>query len=217
MTDWIKYISVFFVIAPLLLSAITFKTFKFSPALLIFLSVGFTTDLLNLYSERLNIERQLVWDLYSIFECSMLLWMVRHRQNHLTFKAYFMTLLISVSMWTACQYLYGKSFLFALIAIAPLSIFIIIYQAFLVFYCAKEILCLCENENRIILSPLYWIHTGIFFYSIGTFFIMGFLSNPILHNMYYINNIVNIVTHLLFLIGLSMCLHASRSIRHILR
>jgi hypothetical protein len=216
MIELIKYISVFFVLAPLLLSAFTYKIFKFSPPLFVFLAVGFTTDLINLYSVNFNIERQFVWDLYSIFECSMLCWIIRYRHNELTIKAYAITLLfISVPLWAACQYVYGNSFLLAILAITPLSLFIIIYQAFLIFHSAKEILWLCENENKIHLSPLFWILTGIFFYALGTFFIMGFLLNPVLQNIYYINNIVNIISHFLFLIGLYTSLRRRSLLKHI--
>lgn len=207
---WLTYTSIFFGGVPLILSALSFRMLKFSPPMFSLLLIGFITDILNLFYKELNLDREITWNIYSIVECSILIWIVHYRRNKLTFRSFiFQGVLIALPLWVVLEYLYPMTGAEEILNIIPLSLFIILYQVYILFYAAKEVLVLGELEENLIGAPAFWIFMGIFFYAIGTFFIMSFLSKPIiLYEMYYINNIVNITTHLLFSAGFVVALYS---------
>jgi hypothetical protein len=208
MIDWLTYTSIFFVVVPMLLSALMYRAFKFAPPLFYLLAVGFITDLFNLYTETYPeqglVRREVVWIFYSIFECAILLWIVQYRKNLLTLKSLGILAALSITLWLLCHFVYRHSILQSTLTIDALSFFILVYQAFVIFYSARELLMLAEERMPMTRTPAFWIFAGIFFYAIGTFFIMSLLYKPILDEVYEINNVVNISTHVLFLVGLSV-------------
>jgi len=212
MISGLTYIAIFFVIVPMILSALTYKALKFSPALFWLLLIGFLIDLGNLFDKELHISKLVLWDGYSIFECAMLIWMVRYRKNGLQLKHFVVALLlIAIPLWAICKFGYADTFLADDLGVGALSLFILLYQVYIVFYSAREILYMSEQDGNLARLPGFWIFTGIFFYAIGTFFIMSFLNKPILLDMFFINNMVNITTHALFLTGLLLQLWLKRS------
>jgi hypothetical protein len=61
--------------------------------------------------------------------------------------------------------------------------------------------------NRIEQEPLFWISTGVLFYSLGDFFVEGLMNYLISHSMdlaqklYYIYYLLNILLYLTFIMA----------------
>lgn len=79
------------------------------------------------------------------------------------------------------------------------SVFLIVAS----FLSAFALLRLAEEGIDLMVSPWFWILSGIFIYSFGTFFIDTLTSTKLMSSVWPIRNIVNIIQYGFFAIGLT--------------
>lgn len=63
------------------------------------------------------------------------------------------------------------------------------------------ILKFVEKESNIIHDLTFWVLIGIFFYNFCTFFLMGFLNTTLGLDLWYLHNVINVLTNLLYFVG----------------
>jgi hypothetical protein len=76
------------------------------------------------------------------------------------------------------------------------------YEIIAAFLSGFALLQLIEKEETVLSLPRFWILLGIFFYCFCTFFIMGFLNTLLAQKIWFLNNIINIITYGFYSIGL---------------
>jgi hypothetical protein len=77
-----------------------------------------------------------------------------------------------------------------------------IYEICAAFLSGFALLQMVEKEESLLSSFGFWILLGIFFYCFCTFFIMGFLNTILSQQIWFLNNIFNILTYGFYSIGL---------------
>lgn len=71
----------------------------------------------------------------------------------------------------------------------------------LTFFSGFLVLEIIENKKEASLPLSFWIAFGIFFYHLSTFFVKGLLNTQIAAELWFIQNLVNIVTNIIFALG----------------
>lgn len=65
-----------------------------------------------------------------------------------------------------------------------------------------SLLRMSEQIDELISYPWFWVLSGIFMYSFGTFFIETLFYTQIIDNIWFIRNLINIIQYAFFVIGL---------------
>jgi hypothetical protein len=75
-----------------------------------------------------------------------------------------------------------------------------IYEVAISFLSGYALLQMAEQKDGL-LSYKVWILFGVFFYCFCTFFLMNFLNTVLSHQIWFLNNIFNIITYLFYSAG----------------
>lgn len=166
-----------------------------------FLSIGVMTDCMMwvvVRSGDIHIATR-VFQFYSLFEAFFFLGcLLRLSVNSTVRRIARLAMFIVPWLWLG------------LMVIAPLlqpqfnqgsAIFDFIYEASVSFLSGFALLALAEKNERMMDLPECWILLAIFIYCFGTFFIMAFLKSFLSQRIWFINNIVNVISYALYAIG----------------
>jgi len=86
----------------------------------------------------------------------------------------------------------------------PITIpFDTIYEIAVAFLSGFLLLKIAESEGSVAGNPFFWLLLGIFFYCFSTFFLMMLLGTEISQKVWWLNNVINVLTYVLFAVGLS--------------
>lgn len=192
-------ISIFFVFIPMALSARAFKTLMLARVMFFLFVIGFMTELFMTLDSTHFFLRDRVFDLYCLVECSLFIWIVRQRVNMLTRSSFLKgALLFALPLWLLCLFVYP----FIGFSVSGTALFNMLYEVVIAFYAGMELLKMVESKTELTSSPPFWILVGIFFYCFSTFFLMSLLNTGITRDIWYVNNIINIVTYTIYTVGL---------------
>jgi len=135
---------------------------------------------------------------YSLLEALFFFWLIRH-------------LALSRLLRKVTGYfLYATPVAGALVLILPVlqsgkvaqSVpFVAWYEVSAAFLAGFALLFMAEHDNDLTGSWKFWFISGVFFYCFGTFFFMFLLGNQLSLNLWPLNNIVNILTYILYALG----------------
>jgi hypothetical protein len=85
---------------------------------------------------------------------------------------------------------------------SPGQVFDPFYEVSVAFLVGFILLQIVEQDTTLSNNPIFWILLGVFFYCFCTFFIMGFLNTLLSQKIWFLNNILNIITYIFYSIGL---------------
>jgi hypothetical protein len=195
----LQIISSFSVLLPILLGLIVFKSRDFIIRIfLIFLVIGFVTDLAGWYfyltqNWQTNVQVQHV---YILLESVFLLWFVSNFIGHKTFKAIVSKLwIVAIPLWALALFM-GKD---------AITIFKVTSQVIVASLSSFCLLKFIEKSEAVIKQITFWLLIGVFFYNFCTFFFMSLLASQTGWNLWYIHNITNILTNLIYAAGFLQC------------
>jgi hypothetical protein len=181
--------------------------------LVIFLSIGILTDVsmgVLVNSGNISLATK-VFQLYSLFEALIFLWCthrltdVQQQKKAARYVACFIPF-----FWASCMFVLPfilKGFNYGS------AIFDSTYEIILAFLTGFAILHYTEKNDRLLDLPQFWILFGIFFYCFGTFFIMIFVKTFLSQRIWFINNVVNVLTYGIYAVGLYRLSLANRQTR----
>lgn len=81
------------------------------------------------------------------------------------------------------------------------SYYFIFTEVSLAFFAGFLVLEIVEGKKENTLPLSFWIVFGIFFYNLCTFFINGLINTQIAVDLWFIQNVINITTNLIFALG----------------
>jgi hypothetical protein len=177
------------------------KNRMFAGAFISFLLVGIATDItmgaiVNAGNILLATK---VFQIYSLFEASIFLWCIFKLTVFVPIrKAVRYATVVIPLFWIFCMFflpLLMKGFN------QGSAIFDSCYEVIVAFLAGFAILNLTEENERIFELPEFWILFGVFFYCFGTFFIMIFLKTFLSQKIWFINNIINVISYGIYAVG----------------
>jgi hypothetical protein len=132
---------------------------------------------------------------YSLVEPIFLLWWVRFFfHGKVVKKALTWFLGLSLVFWfTAVLYRSALSSYYIFTAVA------------LAFFAGFLVLEIIENKKSSRLPLSFWIAFGIFFYHLCTFFVKGLINEQAATELWFIQNVVNITTNIIYALGFWVC------------
>ncbi|WP_194976516.1 hypothetical protein [Aquiflexum lacus] len=200
MTDaayYLKIISTFSVLLPFLSGlGLGMHKLKPYPLFLVFLFFGFLIDLTGWYMYITN-NTQGNWFFryaYSLVEPLFYFWWIGYfSQSKVVVKLTKIFMLLSFLFWLLIIF-YQPAF----------STYYIFTEVSLAFFAGFLVLEIVEGKKEKSLPLSFWIVFGIFFYNFCTFFVKGLLNTQIATDLWFIQNVVNIITNLIFALGFWM-------------
>lgn len=162
---------------------------------LFFLLIGLVTDLtmwVLIYNKHYSYLRP-VFNTYSLIDSLFCFWLIQHLAGPTSplKKIARICLLLVFPLWAA-------ALLFESVGIP----FETIYEIIVAFLSGFLLLRLAESEGSVATNPFFWLLLGIFFYCFSTFFLMTLLGTEISQKVWWLNNVLNLVTYMLFAVGL---------------
>lgn len=132
---------------------------------------------------------------YSLVEPVFLLWWVQF---------FFMGRIVKKVVYSFL----GASFVFWIVSVLyqpSLATYFIFTAVALLFFSGFLVLEIIENKKSSRLPLSFWIAFGIFFYHLCTFFIKGLINEQGARELWFIQNVVNITTNIIYALGFWVC------------
>ena len=198
----IRDILVLFVLVPLTIGIAKYKTTDYLGRLFIFfLLVGLTTDLTMGILLHSNKTRHLmrIFNTYSLIESFFFLWFIM--QTALSRSIYLVSrfcLITVVLLWICYMFIFPNiDFLKSSLIVS----FDATYEIVVSFLAGYALLLRVEKDQFIFSEPRFWFTLGIFFYCFCTFYIMTFLETNLLQKIWFVINIINIISYVFYSVG----------------
>jgi hypothetical protein len=193
--------SIWGILIPLVIGIVQFKTVGLTARLFVlFLAIGWCTDVVMYILQRTSYRDSLptIFRVYSLIEALNFFWFIRQSGSVKSIR-YFSTVLLWITpmLWIIVMGL--KPFL---INTSVSQLFDPFYEVTSAFLAGFVLLQIAEQSHSIADSSAFWILLGIFFYCFCTFFLMGFLNTIFSQKIWFVNNIINIITYIFYSIGL---------------
>lgn len=197
----IKGILGLFIIVPLIFGAIKYRIAnKVSRLFLVFIVIGFLVDAIMwtlTFLERPE-HLLLMFNLYSLVESFFFFWFLWITAPSNSLREISKILLYStLPFWIIC-----------IIAVPLITkeisgggAFATTYYVIVSFLAGFAMLQLVEKEKSVFSDSLFWFTLGIFFCSFCTFYIMTFVQTFISHQIWFLNNVFNIIIYLFYTFG----------------
>lgn len=169
---------------------------------LLFLLIGLITDITMFYLVRTKQYTHLlaIFNTYSLIESLVFYWFTLRNISVILFRLIARTLLFITPVFWILFVVLFPSLLFD--ETSASQVFDTVYEIAVAFLSGFALLKMVEREESVLVLPGFWILLGIFFYCFCTFFIMGFLNTFLSHQIWFLNNIINILTYIFYSIGL---------------
>jgi hypothetical protein len=204
MTDFskaIQLVSIWGIMLPLLIGLYRLRTAGPSFRLFIFfLIIGFVTDITMFLLQGTEYRELLpiIFNYYSLVEALTFLFLIYYHNTGKVIKRFALSLMaLTAFLWVMVVYIRPP-----FIQAAASQIFDPFYEVIVAFLAGFTLLQLVEQQPDAIRSAIFWILLGVFFYCFCTFFIMGFLNTLLSQRIWAVNNIINILTYMVYAVGL---------------
>ncbi len=203
-SEIIQLISIWGITIPLMIGLIHFKAAGFQFRLFVFfLVVGLFTDI-TMYCLRGTSNSYHLRDIlngYSLVEACFFLWLTYNNTSVKLLKRISKSLLIVTPLfWLLLMIIRSGK-----MNTSPGQVFDPFYEVSVAFLAGFILLQIVEQDTTLDKNPIFWILLGIFFYCFCTFFIMGFLNTLLSQKIWFLNNIINIITYIFYSVGLWKC------------
>jgi len=187
-------ISTYAILIPILTGLIVYrsssKEIKF---LLFFLIWGFIVDSPRDYilNQRFNIW---AYNIYAFTETMFMLWFLEKCSNKWLSDIIKVLFIIMFLLWFAYYFV----FVFQIFELNYNDLFDSISAIIISSISAVCLLEMTKRSERITILPAFWFLSGIFFYFFCANFIFGFLQTDFVKQIWFIHNIINILTYFIF-------------------
>ncbi len=170
---------------------------------LFFLVFGFSVDTLSwlsyLMPERADIGRWSVrlYSFYPVIEGIFFFWLIMYfsgRGNVHNISRIGMFLVLP--MWLLAETIFTDRFW-----AADLGLFHMFYRVICAFLAAFTLLKIVESRESVMQSPRFWHLSGVLLYAFGTFFIATIRETSLADQLWYVHNLVNVFTYIIFTAG----------------
>lgn len=203
MISTLQVISILTILIPICIGIVKIKKAE-SPIrlFLLFLVAGLSTEIIMFYLIYSARQEYLLiaYNIYSLIEAIFFYYFITAAfKSIILLKIKRGLILVTSIFWGAFVILF-PAFLFK--EGTSSQIFDTTYEIIAAFLSGFVLLQLIEKEETVLSSPRFWILIGIFFYCFCTFFIMGFLNTLLAQKIWFLNNIINIITYGFYSIGL---------------
>jgi hypothetical protein len=197
----IQLLSIWGILIPLVIGLIHIKTAGLPFRLFVlFLAIGWCTDVTMYILQQTSYKDSLptILRIYSLVEAITFFWVIRRFGNVKSIR-YSTTILLWITpmVWIVVMILKP-----VLTNTSVSQVFDPFYEVSAAFLAGFVLLQMAEQENTLTSNPAFWILLAIFFYCFCTFFIMGFLNTLFSQKIWFLNNIINIITYGFYSIGL---------------
>lgn len=158
-----------------------------------FLLAGLITDLAGWYlylSDNKDANRYFRHG-YDLIEAVFLFLLIANASQNKLIARFFRSAVFLLFLFWLSRFFYYDS----------ISIYKSTSQVFVAFGACYCILQLVEQSPAALQTKIFWILLGVFFYCFSTFFVMGILVSK-LAKVWYAHSIVNIITNIIYFIGL---------------
>lgn len=159
-----------------------------------FLVLGFMVDLLGWYTfltanAPLNENVRYV---YNLVEPAFLMWLVGELLAAEPMRTLFRRGWMGViPAWAISLYISGEAF----------GIFKTTTEVLISIGACYALLKITEQRKSLSTTIDFWVLLGVFFYNFSTFFIVNLINSTLGLNLWYIHNLVNVITNVIFFIG----------------
>ena len=199
--------STFSILIPILfcLRAVMRKAEKHLQLFLLFLIFGFITDLFGWISYKASVDGMMLsiidmlYQVYPVVEAICFFWVIGYFSNRKLIQAISKySLWLTIPAWLIVKLLIGDQ---VRIAEINVDVFPAIYRIVCSFLSSFVLLELIEDgESKLIQQYQFWILSAILFYCFSTFFVL-FLGKEYGEKLWYLHNVMNIITYLFYTIG----------------
>ena len=207
----IQEISSFSILLPLAIAGAKLKTGDLKLRLFfLFLLFGALVDGIGFVAYRTNTSWKIhgyLLVVYLVYEAFFFIWVASSDlQSGIRSR-------IRISMGVAIFLCFLAKFYFDFFGVdllysSVVQMFILISIAFLSGF---SLLRIAEQRDDLLSFPWFWILSGIFLYSFGTFFIDALLYTKIIERIWYTRNLINIIQYGFFVAGLLLLPRSTRS------
>lgn len=209
----IQIISSFAIFLPLILAGAKLKTGDLKIRLFFaFLLVGMSVDFLGWMNSSIEITIGVLNTinlLYSFIEALFFTWISTEFLDKLSalkarrFLGTLIILLFGIRFFLVAQD--NPNYV-----LSPfVESFYLVTAAFLAGF---SLLRMAEEIEDLLKEPWFWILSGVFFYSLGSFFVDIFLFTNLIKGVWGIRNVVNIIQYGFFVVGLVLLLRSRRQL-----
>lgn len=200
-TPILKVISTLLIIVPLSCNGLRLrKSGQFGRIFFAFLLLGLTTDLLLWYinSTGSQLDPIYIFNFYAMAEALFFFWIIQAvSPAPLLNKAAGYFLILTPLAWAI---LLRFPFFESGKAVNSMP-FVVMYEVLVSFLSGLALLALAEKEEELWRSWRFWFLLAIFFYCFCTFFVMTFIGQKLLANLWPLTNIINMVTYSFYTLG----------------
>ncbi len=190
------------ILIPLFTGALKFRTADLISRLFVFfLLLGLTTDLTMWFMIHTGNTSPLlpVFNVYSLLEALFFFWFLQATIVYQPLRTIARVCLFgTVPFWLFSVLIYPYLAEGNPSRNAP---FDAIYEIVVSFIAGFALLQLVEKEDSVFSNEVFWFTLGIFFYCFCTFFIMSFLQTNIGLQIWFLNNIINIISYSFYTLG----------------
>jgi hypothetical protein len=140
-----------------------------------------------------------IFQVYSLVEALTFFWMVHVLTDVPTVKNISrFSALVSPIFWGGCVFVLP----WIIAGNRGSAVFDSSYEIVVAFLTGFSLLSLSEKNEKLTQHYQFWLLLALFFYCFGTFFVMIFIKTILSQQIWFINNIVNVITYGLYGIGL---------------
>lgn len=158
----------------------------------IFLLIGFATDLSGwyLYLSKDGESHLYIRHVYDFIEPLFLFWFLSRVTPIQTIEKFFLWSMAFLIPFWALRFLY----------LDAMAIYRTTFEVIVAFGACFSLIQMVEIRKEVADQLIFWLLLGIFFYCFGTFFFMGVLISK-LGKIWYVHNIINTLTNVIYFIG----------------
>lgn len=194
--DKIEFISNYAILIPIAIGLFYISKIQgYTRTFLFFLIYGFLSDTFDYYYQDQFIKN-VVFAIYTLIEVLFCLLFLRNISiNPLERKAINFVVLLTFFFWLICNLILTQlkrsthvhSVLFDIVS----SLLISIISSY-------TVVNIAERQDNLIANSSFWFSISIFFYFFCSIFIFNFIHEDFINKIWWIHNIINILTYLIY-------------------
>lgn len=205
-----QIISTFSALLPIIIGSFALKRARLVKYFWFFLLYGFVNDnmqmiyILSGKSERILEIAVFGQNIYSLVDACFLFYFLGLLQYSEKYKRIlFVTAILMLPAWYICYFIIKDAWF---VQGTLSSLFDGGYEILLAIASAFTLLQMTKPDQQTALWKI-WLCVGIFFYNFCSFFIHAFIGESIISNIWYVSSLINILTMLLYSIGMYYALN----------
>lgn len=175
---------------------------KFLRFFLCFLVFGFIVDCMGWYQYVMDSDHLFsneIRRLYGLVEAIFFLWFLSVKSDSQLKRVGVILIYLIIPIWLVFEILIPQAWL--TLGLIELAYFQGVYRICVAFLATILLLKMVESQARLLKSSSFWLIAGILIYNFSTFFIMVMQRIDLAERLWYLHNLVNIITYLIYCLG----------------